>query len=120
MDFKKNELINEVLTKNFETFALTLDTCDFVPEKFLKKTHKYLFKNMKKQFKNVDKEYNQHIREINRKQKQLKKHGHKSLLYRFCCWLKYRKMKRKHRLLCYNQQKNIEIKDYVIEKDFTV
>lgn len=112
MNFKKNELINEVLTKNFETFSLTLDTCDFVPEKFLKKIHKYLFKNMKKQFKNVDKEYNHHIKEIKTQQKQLKKQHYKSLFYRFFCWIKYRRLKRQHRLLCYIPPKELENKDF--------
>lgn len=71
MDFKKNELINEVLNKYFETFSLTLDTCDFVPEKFLKKIHKYIYKNMKNKFKEVERENRLYLKKIKQAQKNL-------------------------------------------------
>lgn len=120
MEFKKNELINEVLVKNFETFSLTLDTSDYVPEKFLKKTHKYLFKNMKKQFRMVEKEYNKYKKNLKLEEKKKgKKQKRKSLLYRLFCWIKYQKLKHQHLLLCYTTSKEIENKDYVIDRDFT-
>ena len=62
MEFIKNELIDEVLNRYFATFQITLDTCDFVPEKYGKKIHKFIFKNMKAKFREVNREY--------RKQKQ--------------------------------------------------
>lgn len=71
MEFEKNKLINEVLIKNFETFSLTLDTIDFVPEKFLNKIYKYIFKNMKKQFKTIDKEYSKYLKEKRQKEREL-------------------------------------------------
>ena len=55
-NYHKNELINECLNKYYETFALTLDTADYVPAKFNAKILKYIFKSMKKQFKVIDKE----------------------------------------------------------------
>ena len=37
INYNKNKLINTCLVKYYETFALTLDTADFVPEKYNKK-----------------------------------------------------------------------------------
>ncbi len=53
MYFKKNELINEVLDKNFETWSHTLDTADFVPKKYLNKIDKEIFKNLQNKLKEV-------------------------------------------------------------------
>ena len=57
MEFIKNDLINSVLEKYFETFSKTLDTADYVPEKYGKKIHAFIFKNMKKKFREISKEY---------------------------------------------------------------
>ena len=57
MEFIKNELINAVLEKYFETFSKTLDTADYVPVKYGKKIHAYIFKNMKRKFREVDRAY---------------------------------------------------------------
>ena len=57
MEFIKNELINAVLDKYFETFSRTLDTADYVPAKYGKKIHAYIFKNMKRKFSEVNREY---------------------------------------------------------------
>lgn len=56
INFNKNELINLVLNNYYQTFSCTLDTADYVPEKYNNKIHKYIFKNMKKAFKKIDKE----------------------------------------------------------------
>ena len=48
INFNKNKLINETLDKYYDTFSHTLDTADYVPEKFNMKISKYIFKNMKK------------------------------------------------------------------------
>lgn len=56
INFNKNKLINAVLNNYYQTFSCTLDTVDFVPEKYNNKIHKYIFKNMKKAFKKIDKE----------------------------------------------------------------
>ncbi len=56
INYNKNKLINECLCKYYETFAHTLDTADYVPEKYNDKILAYIFKNMKKQFKKIDRE----------------------------------------------------------------
>lgn len=56
INYNKNKLINQCLEKYYETFAHTLDTSDYVPEKYNNKILKYIFKNMKRQFKKLDKE----------------------------------------------------------------
>lgn len=56
INYNKNKLINACLIKYYETFSHTLDTADFVPDKFNDKILNYIFKNMKKSFKKIDKE----------------------------------------------------------------
>lgn len=56
INYNKNDLIDECLVRYYETFSHTLDTCDYVPEKFNNKILKYIFKNMKRQFKKLDRE----------------------------------------------------------------
>ncbi len=56
LNYNKNKLINECLTKYYETFAHTLDTADFVPEQYNDKINAYIFKNMRKAFKRLDRE----------------------------------------------------------------
>lgn len=56
INFNKNKLINKTLDKYYETFSHTLDTSDFVPEKFNVKICKYIFKNMKRSFRIIDRE----------------------------------------------------------------
>lgn len=56
MNFYKNDLIDETLDRFYQTFSHTLDTADYVPDKFNKKIDKYIFKNLKKSFKCINKE----------------------------------------------------------------
>ncbi len=56
LNYNKNKLINKCLVNYYETFAHTLDTSDYVPEKYNDKILKYIFKNMKRQFRKIDKE----------------------------------------------------------------
>ena len=67
INYNKNKLINECLVRYYETFAHTLDTADYVPEKFNKKILAYIFKNMKQQFRKVDREDKRKQRELARK-----------------------------------------------------
>ena len=67
MNFHKNELINSVLDNYYETFSHTLDTAEFVPEKYNQKINKYIFKNMKKAFKKIDREDRIYQRQAKRK-----------------------------------------------------
>lgn len=73
INYNKNKLINKTLDVFYNTFALTLDTEDFVPERFNKKICKYIFKNMKKAFRKIDKEdrkfQRQFRKEIRRKRR---------------------------------------------------
>lgn len=69
INYNKNKLINTALDKFYETFSHTLDTADFVPEKFNEKICKYIFKNMKKAFKRIDKEDKIYQRERLKKEK---------------------------------------------------
>lgn len=69
MEFKKNELMNEVLKNYYETFAMTLDTNDFTPAKYNKKIYKYIFRNFKKKWKEVNVEYKKYKKEIEKTSK---------------------------------------------------
>ena len=54
MDFCKNKLINETIDEYVCTFSHTLDTGEFIDEKFLRKIDKYIFKNLKIKFKEIE------------------------------------------------------------------
>ena len=56
INYHKNKLINKTLDKYYETFSHTLDTSDFVPEKFNERIVRYIYKNLKKSFNQIDKE----------------------------------------------------------------
>lgn len=56
LNYNKNKLINKCLVTYYETFAHTLDTLDYVPEKYNNKILKYIFKNMKRQFRKINNE----------------------------------------------------------------
>lgn len=73
INYNKNKLINKTLDKYYDTFSHTLDTTDFVPEKYNKKICKYIFKNMKKAFRKINKEDRKFQREFNKKQRKLRK-----------------------------------------------
>ena len=69
INYNKNKLINECLIKYYETFSHTLDTADFVPEKYNDKINAYIFKNMKRAFKRIDKADKQFQKEFRKKEK---------------------------------------------------
>lgn len=56
MNYHKNDLIDECLLRFFATFQCTLDTADYVPDKYNDKILKYIFKNMKKAFGKINRE----------------------------------------------------------------
>jgi hypothetical protein len=81
INYNKNKLINKTLDKYYETFSHTLDTVDFVPEKYNDKIRHYIFKNMKRAFRKIDKEDKIYQREINKKLKikeKMKKNAEKT------------------------------------------
>ena len=69
INYNKNKLINKTLDKFYETFSHTLDTADFVPEKYNKYICKYIFKNMKKAFRKIDKEDRKYQKQLKEKLK---------------------------------------------------
>ena len=71
MEFKKNELINAVLDEYYNTFSKTLDTSDYVPQKYNKKIIRYIYKNLKKKFKCVNKEYRKFVKTEKKKNKKI-------------------------------------------------
>lgn len=79
INFNKNELINETLDKYYDTFAHTLDTSDFVPEKYNKKISKYIFKNMKKAFRRIDREDRKFQRKFRKNVRRKEKEERKQL-----------------------------------------
>lgn len=68
LNFHKNELINATLAEFYKTFEHTLDTVDYVPEKYNAKICAYIFKNMKKAFRKIDRVDRVYQRQL-RKQK---------------------------------------------------
>jgi hypothetical protein len=66
MEFIMNELINGVLEKYFETFEKTLDTTDYVPEKYGKKIHAFIFRCMKQKFAETKSAYRSQLRKEKR------------------------------------------------------
>lgn len=113
MNFNKNKLINAVLRNYYNTFSFTLDTSDFVPQKFNKKIHNYIYKNMKKKFKEIDKEDKKFQKELKLKNKVKKE---KTFSVKLCFImlkqkLRYLYLKKKHRLLDYKENENLEIKN---------
>ena len=69
INFNKNKLINKTLDKYYETFSHTLDTADYVPERYNNKIIKYIYKNMKKAFRQIDKEDRKYQVNLRNKQK---------------------------------------------------
>lgn len=79
INYNKNKLINECLAHYYATFEQTLDTADFVPEKFNKKIYRYIYKNMKKAFKKVDREDRLYQRNLVKKQKENERNKRREL-----------------------------------------
>ena len=73
LNYNKNKLINACLFKYYETFSHTLDTADYVPDKFNDKILNYIFKNMKRSFKKIDKEDRRYQKQFNKAQKRKQK-----------------------------------------------
>ena len=73
LNYNKNKLINECLTKYYETFSHTLDTADYVPDKFNNKILNYIYKNMRKTFKRIDKEDKKYQKQFIKEQRKARK-----------------------------------------------
>ncbi len=73
INYNKNKLINKCLIKYYETFSHTLDTADFVQDKYNDKILAYIFKNMRKTFKRLNREDKLFQKQVRKKQAQKKK-----------------------------------------------
>ncbi len=69
MDYYKNKLMKKFFNEYYETFSCTLDTADYVPEKYNDKIYKIIFVSMKKQFRELEKEVKVHNKQIKLKLK---------------------------------------------------
>lgn len=69
MNFNKNELMDAVNSRFFESFCCTLDVADYVSDRYLAKVEQYIFKNMRKAWKKIDREDKRYQRELKRKEK---------------------------------------------------
>lgn len=56
MNYHINELIDECLLRHYQTFSVTQDTNDYVPEKYNDKILKYIFKKLQSHFRKINKE----------------------------------------------------------------
>ena len=84
LNYNKNEMINLCLSKYYETFACTLDTVDYVPQKFNNKILAYIFKNMKRQFRKIDREDRRYQKELTQAEKPPKKNRQRHPSGRAC------------------------------------
>ena len=110
INFNKNKLINKTLEKYYETFSRTLDTADFVPQKFNDKISKYIYKNMKKSLKQIDKAdriFQKKLQKEEKKKLEKTKTQRISLFKKLTNWLRFNHLKRKHRLLTYEDKEKI-------------
>lgn len=73
INYYKNKLIDECLIRYYETFACTLDTADFVPEKFNNKILSYIFKCERRTFRQINRENRRKQREIAQRYRQKKR-----------------------------------------------
>lgn len=70
MDYYKNKLMKRLFNEYYDVFSCTLDTAEYVPEKYNEKIYKMIFVSMKKQFKQLVKETKVHDKQIKQKLKQ--------------------------------------------------
>lgn len=70
MDYYKNKLMKRFFNEYYETFSCTLDTAEYVPEKYNDKIYNIIFVSMKRDFKKLEKEVKVHIKQIKFKIKQ--------------------------------------------------
>ena len=97
INYNKNNLINTCLGKYYETFACTLDTADFVPEKYNKRILAYIFKNMRRQFKRIDKADKSYQKDIAEKQRKKEAVAEKKKSENKITWKQKRQERKKAR-----------------------
>ena len=70
MNFHRNDLIDKVLERNFESFEITVDTVDYVPKRYLKKIYRIIYRNLKRQIRWAKLEDRAYQRKLRQKDKQ--------------------------------------------------
>ena len=70
MNFHRNDLIDKVLERNFESFEITVDTVDYVPKRYLKKIYRIIYRNLKRQIRWAKLEDRAYQRKLGKKDKQ--------------------------------------------------
>lgn len=53
VNYNVNCLLDELHARFFQSYALTLDTADYVPDKYINKVYKQIYKAQKKQYKKI-------------------------------------------------------------------
>ena len=78
INYNVNKLIDKTLKRFYKTYALTLDTDDFVNPKTNKIISKFIDKNLKRKLKEICKEDKKYQQQLKKQQKQEDKKNHQS------------------------------------------
>ncbi len=65
INYNKNDLLDELHARFFQSYSLTLDTADYIPQKYIDKVYKELYKSQKAQYRKIgktDKDYQKWFR----------------------------------------------------------
>ena len=73
-DFFLNDRLDETLQRYFQSYAVTVDTLDYVPERHVHKIHAFIFRNLKGDFKTIKRSVRRHKREVRRELRRNKRH----------------------------------------------
>lgn len=78
INYNVNNLIDKTLKRFYKTYALTLDTDDFVNPKTNRIISKFIDKNLKKKLKEICKVDKKYQRQLKKQQRQENKKNHQS------------------------------------------
>lgn len=66
INYNKNDLLDELHARFFQSYALTLDTADYIPKSYIDKVYKQLYKAQKAMYRKIgktDKDYQKWFKE---------------------------------------------------------
>ena len=66
INYNKNDLLDELHARFFQSYSLTLDTADYIPQTYIQKVYKQLYKAQKAMYRKIgktDKDYQKWFRE---------------------------------------------------------
>ena len=55
INYNENDLLDELHVRFFQSFAVTLDVADYVPQKYIEKVYKQIYKALKRRYKKIAK-----------------------------------------------------------------